>query len=437
MGIAMLNNHKRRVVQLAITPLVTIAALPVLAGGLYVGEFGQPNQGASRAGAHALAEDASTASQNPAGVMFLEKKTSMATGMVIDSEIEFDQDKDVSSLPPAVARVDGSRPASDGGDAGGTAFGGAFFHANPVNEKWGWGFSLASISAAVLEHEEGQDFAGRYWATDVEMITITMLPSLSYKLTDDFSVGLGVPIMYAQLDMDVVVPGPAAGAPEGTAEISDGDDIVAGLSVSALWQATDSTRLGLFYASKLDLDFDNDIDITAPPGVPLDSIKSNVELTYPQTMRASLTQDLSPSLTLLASLAWEQWSEFEDIAVSTPAGSGSLPRNWDDTWHYALGLRWKRDARWTYYTGIAYDTDPTQASDRTTDMPIDEQWRFSGGVNYERDNGHKIGVVLTYADYGDAAISNGGNRPGSAEPWTVDGDYSSNRLILLGFNYGW
>jgi long-chain fatty acid transport protein len=434
----MLNKRSIRVIGLTALTSGLPLAFPAQAGGLYVGEFGQPNQGASRAGAHALAEDASTAAQNPAGIMFLDKKMSMTTAMVVDSEIEFDQDKDVSSLPPAVARVDGSRPASDGGDAGGTSFGGAFFHANPVNEKWGWGFSLASISAAVLEHEEGNDFAGRYWATDVEMITITMLPSLSYKLTDDLSVGVGVPIMYALLDMDVAVPGPEAGAPEGKAEISDGDDIVAGLSVSALWQATDSTRLGLFYASKLDMDFDNDIDITAPPGVSLDSIKSSVEFTYPQTTRASLTQDLSPSLTLLASLAWEQWSEFEDIAVTTSAGGGTLPRNWDDTWHYALGLRWKRDARWTYYTGIAYDTDPTQASDRTTDMPIDEQWRLSGGVNYERDNGSRIGVVLTYADYGDAAISNGGNRPGpDAIPWTVNGDYSSNQLIFLGLNYSW
>ena len=31
------------------------------AGGLYIGEFGQPNMGAANAGAQAIAEDASTA----------------------------------------------------------------------------------------------------------------------------------------------------------------------------------------------------------------------------------------------------------------------------------------------------------------------------------------------------------------------------------------
>jgi long-subunit fatty acid transport protein len=102
----------------------------------------------------------------------------------------------------------------------------------------------------------------------------------------------------------------------------------------------------------------------------------------------------------------------------------------------SLGLRWKPNNRYTYYTGIAFDTDPTNASDRTADMPMDEQIRLSGGVTYERDNGHKIGGVLTYADYGNAKIDNGGNRLNGDE-WTVKGDYSTNYLVFLGLNYGW
>ena len=70
-------------------------------------------------------------------------------------------------------------------------------------------------------------------------------------------------------------------------------------------------------------------------------------------------------------------------------------------------------------------------------MPIDEQWRYSFGTTYERDNGHKVGLVLTYADYGSAKIDNGGTRPVSEAPWTVTGDYSSNRILFLGLNYGW
>jgi long-chain fatty acid transport protein len=433
------NRFLHRGLPLTVMMSITCFSVPAQAGGLYIGEFGQPNQGASRAGANAIAEDASVAFQNPAATMFLDGKKTMATGMLISSKIEFDQ-KETYSSPgdSAVANNGRTGAASNGGDAGGTAVGGAFFHANPINDKWGWSIALASISGAVLDYEDGEDFSGRYWASEVELFTVGLTPSLSYKINDDLSIGASMIVTYAELDMDVKIPGPAAVVNDGLAEVNDGDDIEVAFGASALWQATDSLRLGLLYASETELDFDSDLVITLPSGVSRGSIDADVEFTYPQTLRLSAAQDLNDKLTLLASVAWEDWSAFDEILISTPGPSGALERDWDDTYHFSVGLRWQAAARWTYYTGIAYDTDPTSASKRTADMPIDEQWRYSGGVTYERDNGHKIGGVLTYADYGDAKIDNGGARPGPLDnSWTVKGDYDTNRLIFMGLNYGW
>ncbi|MDH3977939.1 MAG: outer membrane protein transport protein [Gammaproteobacteria bacterium] len=416
------------------------------AGGLYIGEFGQPNQGASRAGANAIAEDASTAFQNPAGTMFLGESKSMATAIVIDSKSKFDQSETFPATASAVTNAAGDGPASNGGDAGSTALGGAYFYANPINDTWGWSFAFASISGASLEYENGADFAGRYWATKVDLLTISAAPSISYKVSENLSIAATLGLTFGQLDLDVAIPGPVDPngvlpyVKDGLAEISDGDDLALSVGVSTMWQATDETRLGLIYNSEIELDFDSDLNITPPGGgIGPGQIGANVEITWPQTLRGSVAHDYSDQLTLLASVAWEDWSAFKDVPITTSTGGGSaLPRNYRDTWHFAVGLRWQEGPRWTYYTGIAYDTDPTKASDRTADMPLDEQWRYSAGATYERDNGHKIGGVLTYADYGDADIDNGGVRPGpGGETWTVKGDYSTNRIIMLGLNYGW
>jgi long-chain fatty acid transport protein len=426
---------------LAIAIAITCFSLPAQAGGLYVGEFGQPTQGASRAGATALAEDASTARMNPAGIMFLDGSKSMATGIIIDSSIKFKQDETFPTTGTAVANAAGDGAASNGGDAGSTLVGGAYFYANPVNDKWGWGVALTSISGAVLDYgSTADDFAGRYWANDVDLLTLNLMPSLSYKLRDDLSIAVSLPITYGSLDMDVAIPGPAPGVPptgEGVAKINDGDDLNVSIGLSTLWQANDSLRLGLIYQSKIEMDFDSDLRITPPDGVPVSAVDANVEFTYPQTIRASAAQDINDELTFLASVAWEDWSALDELLITTPAGGEGINRNWRDTWFFSVGLRWQQSARWTYYTGIGYDTDPIKDSDRTTDMPMDEQWRYSGGVTYERDNGHKIGGVLTYADYGDADIDNGGKRPGTGDDWTVKGYHSTNRLIFLGLNYGW
>jgi long-chain fatty acid transport protein len=433
------NRFLHRGLPLTVMTSIACFSLPAQAGGLYIGEFAQPNQGASRAGANAIAEDASTALQNPAGVMFLDKPQSMATALLIHAKTKFDQKETWPSNPDAVANNAGNGPASNGGDAGGNSVGGAFFHAHPVNDKWGWGFAFGSISGAVLDYDNGSDFAGRYWASEVDLLTIQTTGSISYKFTDTFAASVHSSLSYGELDMDVYAPGPfpPVGAPPyadlGEVKVEDGDDTVISYGASAMWQATNKLRLGAIYNSKIEYDFDSDLEI---PAAAVGTVNANVELTYPETIRTSAAYDLNESLTLLGSVAWENWSEFEDIPITTGMGTNALARNWDDTWFCALGLRWKPNNRYTYYTGVAYDTDPSRASDRTADMPMDRQIRLSGGVTYERDNGHKIGGVLTYADYGDGDIDNGGNRPNGDE-WTVKGDYSSNYLIFAGLNYGW
>jgi long-chain fatty acid transport protein len=262
-----------------------------------------------------------------------------------------------------------------------------------------------------------------------------LMPAISYKLRDDLSIAVSLPITYGSLDMDVAIPNPTVVDPssEGTAKIEDGDDLNVSIGLSTLWQANEGLRLGLVYQSKIEMDFDSDLTISPPNK----AVNANVEFTYPQTIRASAAQDINDELTFLATVAWEDWSSLDELLISTSAGGEGINRNWRDTWFFSVGLRWQQSARWTYYTGIGYDTDPTKASDRTTDMPMDEQWRYSGGVTYERDNGNKIGAVLTYADYGDADIDNGGKRPGTGDDWTVKGDHSSNEIIFLGLNYGW
>jgi len=261
---------------------------------------------------------------------------------------------------------------------------------------------------------------------------VSAMPSFAYRVNDNWSVSLGLPISYGQLDLDVAVPTPIG---DGQARIKDGDDFVFNLSAGVLWEVTDRFRLGLSYFGELDFEFDSDLEVTGPnggslpPGSP--TVSADVEIPMAQTLRLAASSDIGDKLTVLATIAWEDWSTMDSVFISTDGGSGALPRNWDDTWRFALGMRWRTGGPWTFHTGIAYDTDPTDAQDRTADMPIDEQIRISGGANYEFSGGSSLGGVLTYADYGDAKINNGGD-------WgQVVGDYSSNEILFMGINYAW
>jgi len=404
--------------------IVVIACLLVSpsaqAGGLYIFEFGHPLQGASNAGEGAIAQDASTAALNPAGIMMLDESEWMVTGIGINSKIEFQQETGTT--------VSGN----DGGDAGSFAPGASLFYANPFNEKVGFGFAFNALSGAVIKYDAG--FVGRYWAEEVDLLIVAAMPSLAWRVNDQWSVSVGIPVAFGALDMDVAIPPLAGPGPDGQARISDGQDIVVNISAGVLWELSDRSRLGLTYTGELDFEFDSDLNITLPPGggTTLPQISADVSLPLVQMLRLSGSSDIGDNLTLLATVAWEDWSSFDSVFINTSDGpSGALPRDWDDTWRFALGMRWRTGGPWTYHAGVAYDTDPTDASKRTADMPIDRQIRLSGGATYTFASGRSLGGVLTLADYGDARIENGGS-------WgQVIGEYDTNRIVFLGINYSW
>ncbi len=392
-------------------------------GGLYIREFGHPGQGMSSTGA-ALAEDAGLAFQNPAGLFELESDTEwMANMMLILARAEFE--------PEAGTTI----PGSDGGDAGGVLPGLSVFHTRKFSDKLGMTFAMKSISGAVLDFDN--DFVGRYTGHEVDLLTLTAKPSLVYKVNENLSVSVGIPLMYGKLDLEAAIP-PFIGVPtparDGLVKIEDGEDFSVTISASVFWKVTDQFQLSLAYLGENDLEFSGDATITLPGilgGTTLGNIAIDVEIVFPQTLTLSTAIDISDQVTLTTSVGWEEWSAMDSIPVSTNAGGIAIPLNWDDVWSVGAGMRWKPQGPWTYYTGVNYDSDPTKAIDRISILPVDEQWRFSGGFTYTRPNGNKVGAVITYVDLGDARIDN------TTGAGRYVGEFDTNRAFFLGLNYNW
>ena len=209
---------------------------PTFAGGLYIAEFGDPIQGASGAGAGALGQDASTAFHNPAGIMMLEPKKNhwMISALYIDPSIKF-RNEAGTTVPT------GPTGTGDGGDAAISAVGGGFWWARPINEKIGLGLSFNSISGAAMDYKNDSDnpntnnFTGRYWAKEVDLLTINLMPSVAWRINEQWSVAFSVPVQFGQLDLDVAaqtLPNNNLPATDGTASVSNGDDISATVALS-------------------------------------------------------------------------------------------------------------------------------------------------------------------------------------------------------------
>ena len=315
----------------------------------------------------------------------------------------------------------------DGGDAADPQPGGSAFYAHPLNDRWAVGVSVVALTGSVLDYDD--DWAGRYQVQDVSILVIGAVPSVSYRVTDKLSVGASVPIMYSELDMDIAVPNPNSPVqgPDGKVNLDGNDTQVAG-SVSFLYEFSERTRLGGRALSKFDFEYDGNIsaDLLGQVGV-------ETNLTMASLARVGLSHDLNEQWSLHATWGWDNWSEMQDIFLSTNTGGATLPRNWEDTYHYAVGADYRLDRHWTLRAGVAYDTDPTDAKDRTADMPMDEQYRYAAGFDYLRDTGMRISGSLVYADYGSADIESDRAPP----LFGLKGDYQTNEIWFANVSFNW
>ena len=392
-----------------------LLAVPVQAGGLWVSEFNQPTMGRAAAGEEAGVGDATDALFNPAAMSRHEESQLMVTAGAVFSEVEFD-----------VEQGSALNGTADGGDAGATTPTTSAFWTRPLNDRWTVGMSAAALTGAVLDYDN--DWVGRFEATEVSLLVIGLIPAVSYKVTDKLSLGLSMPVMYSDLELDIAVPEAISPTP-GEGKLSlDGDDIQVAGTASFLYEFTEKTRLGGRFTSKFDFDYDGDVQTAIDIGVGV-----NTEITMAAIARIGLAHDIDEQWSIYASVGWDNWSQLGDVFLTTEQREAVLPRNWEDTYHYGVGVDYRMDKRWTLRAGMSHDTNPVDEKDRTADMPIDEQWRFAIGADYLRDSGMTISGSLVYADYGDAEIDNTTMLPAAG----FSGEYSSNELWFASLSFNW
>jgi long-chain fatty acid transport protein len=381
------------------------------AGGLWINEYGTTAQGRAGAGAQAGTGDASTVFHNPASMVEIEKSEMVVTLGYISPDSEFDTDQG--------GLLNGT---GNGGSAAEGTPSGSVFYVHPINDKWTMGVAGVVLTGVTLDY--ANDWTGRFEVQEIDIIVGGLTPALSYKVTDNFSVGFGGAIMYADLDMKLAVPDPQdpLNGPEGRASIN-GDDIQIAPHIGMHYQLGEHTRIGAVYLGRFDFDFGGDFKLDPPDY----EVGVDTEMTLADTIRVGISHEFNEQGRGHATVGWDNWSKLGNILVSTSSGGEVLPRNWEDTYHFAVGVEYDIDRSWTVEAGFAYDDSPVDKEDRTPDMAMDEQLRYAFGVEHRRDSGTTISATFVYADYGDAEIV------AAKDPPVIgySGEYNTNEILFF------
>ncbi|MGD2056684.1 MAG: outer membrane protein transport protein [Gammaproteobacteria bacterium] len=408
--------------------LLGLPVLSVQAAGLWLYEMGTPDVGTASAGMASRAADAATAFANPAGMTRLKDSQLMVGVQPLYSRIKFDTDQ-------------ATYGGTNGGNAGGWTPTGSLSYVYSHSSDIKLGVTAGSYLGLGVDFDN--DWAGRYYVQKEEFLTSFLNGAFGYRVNDWLSVGGGVSLVYGSLDAQTNVNNLLDNKGDGRLKFDD-TDTDTGWNAGLLIEPRPGTRVGLTYISKVDLGYKDNPSLhgagpqlnAALKASGLKGAEGTFDFTLPNQLMLSGYHELTPDLALMVDLGWQNWSQFGDIGVSIDSAtstSTSVDAHFQDTWHTAVGARYRLNPLWSVSAGIAYDSSPVKNSDRSIVLPLDRQYRYAMGLQYAWRKDLTLGAAFEYMNAGSAPV----NQTGGLLKGNLKGDLKDDDFYFLALSANW
>jgi long-chain fatty acid transport protein len=415
--------------QVIVYASILVAALQgvALGSGLSLYETGAPDLGTASAGRAAMAADASTAAANPAGMTLLDRSQLLGASGALLPSTNFD-------VAPETTKSGGG-----GGNAGVFSPVGAFFYVNKLSEQLRFGVAVDSDFGGAYNY--GKTWVGRYYATDMSLLSGKVNPSIAYAVNKWLSVGVGFSFSVERLKLQSKINNALPRVPDGGFALESWDEAFGG-NVGILLRPIDKLRIGLTYQSPEYFKFGFRPHLTGlGPGLNfirkrIGGVKVNVPLQVPQQVMASAVYELTPKLSLMGNVGWQNWSAFGEFPVGISAANQTNVEanlHFSDTCQIAIGQQYRIAEKWLWSAGFAYDSSPVSKANRIALLPLDRQLRYGTGVQYELTRDVTTGAAWEFMDAGPAPFS------ASKGPLagTLQGHFSTNYNNIVALNVIW
>jgi long-chain fatty acid transport protein len=225
------------------------------------------------------------------------------------------------------------------------------------------------------------------------MLTLNFNPTIAIKATDKLSLGFGVSAQYIDVKLTQMAD---LGARAGFPQAADGkvklgaDDWGYGYNLGLIYQATDTTRVGLSFRSKISHTLEGDGTLKDANGNTLvdDNVEADVDL--PETLSLAIHHQINSKWSVSADATLTRWNRFSELNIKSDGGqlSSIKPEDWENSMRYGLGLSYQHNDKWQFRTGVAYDETPIPNSERrTARIPgTDRKWVAFGASYHYSDN---------------------------------------------------
>ncbi len=351
------------------------------AAGFQLLEYSVTGLGRSYAGAGVVGDDYSALAFNPAG-MGLKQTAGGQVGVVlmnIKSEVKGDiylSSNSAVRLTPYDNRTIILNEAAP-----------HFFTQMPINDKMTFGLGFYAPFGLSTNYKNSWVGASHAKYSAIEGIDVT--PSVSYKIHEKWSVGVGVNFQRMYADLTNYPYLLLSGSPLQTARSKmEGDDWGVGYNAGVVFEPVQDTRIGIAYRSKITHKLSGHHSMKMN-GNTIAFGTGTAKLTTPESFMLSAYSKLNEKLGVAALLKWTKWSRFDDLIIKSFLSPTPFvtKEKWKNTWLASFGAEYYHSDKLTFRAGVSYDETPINGAEyRTARIPDNNRIWVSAGLSYQYKN---------------------------------------------------
>ncbi len=250
----------------------------------------------------------------------------------------------------------------------------------------------------------GEEWAGRFLIQEISLLSITVQPTLSYRLTDMFSIGAGFVLAYGAVDLKRALP---VEGPEGEGQLHiEGNTTNFGFNAGLQFAHPSGFSAGLSYRSKIDMDVEGGdalfLNIPASLASEFPAINQvDVSLPLPANLDFGISHQLTPDILLGMALHYVFWSDYEELVFEFEENTNSLTdshntRDYSNTLIIRAGGEYRVSPNLYLRAGGYYDPTPVNSEYFSPETPSLNNLAFTGGASFMPNPNLSIDASLLY-----------------------------------------
>lgn len=391
-----LRPPSRAALLVAVSGLIAPCLLPRPASASGFSIYEQGGRGMGFAGAYsALSDDPSAIFHNAAGIAFLKGKQIYLGGTLVAPKSTFTGDDPFPGATDLETQDAGVIPVP------------TLYYTQRLRDNLVVGLGIDSPFGLKTQWANENTYSGRFLSLEADLKSLSINPTIAWKLADRFSVGAGLDFRASKVKLRRRVPAinPFTQKVVDVAEvqIESNWNTGIGFNVGLLAKPSDNFSVGLAYRHKVKVDYDGaavftpistgnaQLDAAAGASLPTGSPKVTTAITFPAILDGGAAYHWD-NWTLAADVVWFQWSTFDQLAIAFAPDSGladqTIPENYKSTWQFRVGLERRLTDHWTVRGGYHYDKTPVPVESVTPLLPDQNRHGIAAGGTYTTGRFH-------------------------------------------------